>query len=447
MTKDPFGWPAGNDETPALEKKPRKSELAEDVLDLQIEAMLVGEAIKVNEGNNGVIFKVAIPLETALAETLKLEGEGDSVDTAIKVMKLYQPGAGEKEFEMQGKVFDLCETSKKEGARVAEIPRPIIIRDIDLSEESATTLKTGGVLFSGTKAEVILMDYIEGVDLATYLYREVVKRHPKASHIHESVEDLSFTDLQIEAALALGYAAPGGKSHRAEEKLFEAEVVANQNAQLLVKYLEKNDFVLDPRVVEIIKNTLEVMHKNGIFHRDAHLRNFMIDPNSLDKEEDPIVYLIDFGTSVVAGPAERVDVSDIYLEGGKRFISDDYAENFLTPLTKSKEEKNKEKIKQRLGKALRLKKRLEKRPEWQNFWAKYEKNEGLSVSSIFEEIKGWSSVSNPDLQFTVFTLILAELDEEGRLDRAELKSFIEEELNKKPVPFVHNQLVQVAELF
>jgi len=445
--KDPLSWPAAEEKKPLSEEPPKKSEMAEDMLDLQIESMLVGEAIKVNEGNNGVIFKVAIPLETELAETLKLEGEGDSVDTAIKVMKIYQPGSGEKEFEMQGMVFDICAAAKEEGTRVAEIPRPIIIRDIELSEGSATTLKTGGVIFSGTQAEVILMDYIEGVDLATYLYREVVKRHPKAAHIQKSVEDLSFSDLQKEAALALGYAAPGGKSHRAEEKLFEAEVVANQNAQMLVKYLEKNDFVLDPRVVEIIKNTLDVMHEKGVYHRDAHLRNFMIDPDSLDKEEDPIVYLIDFGTSIVAGSTERVGVSDVYLEGGKRFISDDYAENFLTPLTKSSEAKNQEKKNRKLATALRMKKRLEKRPEWQRLWSKYEKDGEISIATAFEEIKGWSSVSSPELQFTVFTVVLAELDEKGSLDRAELKSFVEAELEKNPIPFVHNQLIEVSDLF
>ena len=425
-------------------KEPAESEVSEQDCGKQLELLLTERASKINEGNNGIIYKVEIGLDTELAHLLHLEGEGESVEKVIKLLKVYHNGQGKEEFEMQKRVYALCEEARSKGEKVARVPEAISMSDLNLSEDAKELLKSEGYEFASGHADIILMDYVEGVDLATYLFQEVVKRHSKLEHLRGEAETMSINDLQIEVPLALGYSKPGGKSHREGERHFEAEKVANENAELLVRFLEKSGFVLDPRIIEQAKGAFDAMHKGGLYHRDAHPRNVMIDPSTLGTESDPDVFLIDFGTAKEASPAE--DKDEIYNDGEKRYVPDSYIANLLGRLTKTQEEKDREVILNKLNQARRLKPRLEKRKEWKEFWVDMSQN-NLSVPEIFERTKKWPGGASPETQVKIFTLILLELSDAGKLDGAEIQSFVEEKLTGSVPPFLHNQLVDISRAF
>ena len=186
------------------------------------------------------------------------------------------------------------------------------------------------------------------------------------------------------------------------------------------------------------------MHNEHIYHRDAHPRNVMVNPESLGGESDPDVYLIDFGATKEV--YSRAEADDIYSDGDKRYVSDEYVEVFLAPLTKTKEAKKQEMLKKKIDTARSLKSRIARTTEWKQFWIDYEKA-SISLTEIFAQLERWKILSSQELLINTFTLILIELEDQGRLNQEELAIFIEDKVQGKVQPFIRNSLVDILKLF
>lgn len=422
-----------------------EKDLAERVLDQQVEELLIKSAQKINEGNNGVIYRVEIPVDSEVAQKLGIVGEpGSSVGKVIKLLKVYQPGQGQNEYEMQRRVYELCEVARQEGKSVARVPQAITIRDLFLSEDAKMMLSSQGYNFSSGHADVIMMDYVEGVDLATYVFQEIVRRHPSLVHLKDDADQMSMFDLHSSVAGALGYSKPGGKARGEMERAMEAEAVANQNAELVIKYLEKDGFVLDRRVIDQVRAAINLMHANNLYHRDAHPRNIMINPESLGGEAEPEVYLIDFGATAEVEP--NTSFEDIYSNGAKRYVSDEYVVNFFAPLTTTREEKEQVVLKKFLDDARSLGKRISRTKEWQELLSEIDAG-SITIEETFSRLERWKILSNQELMIKAFTLVLLELQDRGKLNRDELIEFAKQKLSAKVSPFIHNSLISILKSF
>ncbi len=376
----------------SLDKKNKVSEretetredVAESVLERAIEL-----SWKVNEGNNGIVCllemeKMEEGVKEALCQLNERIREKESL--ANKVLKIYRPGEGEKEFALQKECWESIESSPDKD-KMMQIPEPLIfqdvavktkeaqnrlekwgfklptftlpkelaerlkekkeeipeglVREIDftekglkiinefIEEEKRSDSKKVKFKLPEVRAELFLMDSISGEDLATILYREVIKRHPGASDWGNSSEGMSIDQLQDKIAQIFDFKRPGGKHARGEDKIFEEEMVKRQNASEVRKYLIKEtDFMIDSEQFDKIEKTITHLNKEGFYHRDLHERNIMFD-------EQGEVYMIDFGSA----KKEKTARDSVYEEGEKVFIRDRSIINKLKIFTNPQEKR------------------------------------------------------------------------------------------------------------
>ena len=271
--------------------------------------LLRDDCVFFNEGNNGLVLKVA-PNEGIKEDWEKL-GLEEHDDFVIKVIKIYLPGEGAREFALQKELFDSM--SGVDASRYAAVPRPLLFMDLPIDAEIQEVLKNQGGRFVGDRAEVLVMEQLSGIDLATYLYREVLCRRFPEEYTKEDVAGMSFSRLQGEVVVRLGFATLGQFSG-GERELGE-QIVMEQNAQKLQKALVDSGFYLPPDVLARIEQTIKKMHAVGIVHRDLHERNIIIDPSG----EPMGVGVIDFG----GAKKVAADEADPYEERGVRYMSDE----------------------------------------------------------------------------------------------------------------------------
>lgn len=284
----------------------------EEALDTVLETLLGENAVRINEGNNAVIFRVAfekIPEEVVDYVARTYNGLEIDRDQVIKTLKIYAPGAGRHEFLMQQTAWQAVQAAavadpEKE---YAKIPTPMLDRDLPLSDKTRDRLKEQGVKAVSNRVEMLLMDYIPGYDLITTLYRELVRRHPKLADqayrvdLPESDPDTlsDFERLQELVAERLSFQVPGGKSRDVGERAYEQRKVESANMAMIIKELKHCRFALHPRILRQIKTTVDLLNSQHLFLRDLHLRNVMVvgDP-SADAAMPPQAYILDFGSAV-----------------------------------------------------------------------------------------------------------------------------------------------------
>lgn len=307
-------------------------ELLERFFDARICELLFHHAEKLNEGTNGVIFSFRIDdvpeeLKVQLAE----RGIELGTEAAVKIMKVYVHGKDKKEFLLQQEAFRIL----SEGTHpvpVAGVPRPILYRDIEIADELQEKLKLAGVRSSSNRIELIVMDLIQGEDLAMIMYKEVLRKHPRAVHLAAEIDSMTFQDLQDEVASVLHFASPGGKARDEAQRQFEEIKVMDMNAEKLYSFLDRSGFVLPENILDQLENALKILHEHGLYHRDAHHRNFFIQGDISGKktegQEQPRAFIIDFGASVQV--SENVDELAVYsqyeeLESPAQRYVDDFA--------------------------------------------------------------------------------------------------------------------------
>ncbi|MCF6276935.1 MAG: protein kinase [Candidatus Magasanikbacteria bacterium] len=336
------------------------------------------EGVKINEGNNGVIVRVEGGVLDEEIKNVNPKFEGQSL--VSKIFKIDSVTEATNEFNVMSSAYDVLnsifESSPDKVEEYAKIPQAHINYNLkDLDAELAETLSNYGVpAREGGSLNVIIMDAVDGKDFNTILFEEVAKRHPKL--IDLKLENTSFKQLAYEVQVALKFSKSGttggGK-----------ELLDRENVAKVVDFFgigkgkkgEGSEFRLPEDFFSKIANTIKLLNENGIYHRDLHERNIMMDKNG-------DVFVIDFGMGL-----NDKKVTDPYysnLKGGE-FNRDTGFVEFWQDIAEDRSEAGtKKKKKNILGTKLsRHFDMLEKRKMTQKF-----NNEmRIPVQSLFEAIK------------------------------------------------------------
>lgn len=248
---------------------------------------------KANEGNKGVILE--FDLSKMSPEDLRLllppETEIPSELLAAKILKIYTPGQAAAEAKMQDRAYDVINNPDNQNSPLAKIPKVYYNSEISVANpELDHYLESCGVNTVGGKVGMMLMDYVDGEDLATHLYHQVIEHDQKLADLKQRLahgEDLSFNDISARVQSALGYQKPPHQAEQAVELKIEAK-----NADKLFSALKSYGFELDQAILDKLRNTIRLLHDNNIYHNDLHERNIMLVKDDLGKIID--VYLIDF---------------------------------------------------------------------------------------------------------------------------------------------------------
>lgn len=267
-----------------------------------IEYMLL-DAEKINEGNNGIIKIMDVrQLPRELIEYLNdinpnFFSERNQI--AIKILKIYSEGVGRHEYEMQRQSYEAVTKKIKDAIPLAMIPEPLFYKELTIqSEDVKRRLREEGLQQFDNKIEIIIMDLLPGEDMATYLYRQVVKiaeQDPELAkellHRGAKAEEMNLGELQSTVHRILDFRKPGGKHRTDHDNEVEEEAVKRDNADKLIGFLKKRGFTINKEWIEKINNTISILHQSGIYHRDLHERNVMID------EKNNEIYILDFGSA------------------------------------------------------------------------------------------------------------------------------------------------------
>jgi len=314
-----------------LEKEPQsitkteseKSDI-DKLIDARLEEVLLHGLEKVNEGHNGVIFKADIQkFPPELVEKLRETGVEMEETPAIKILKVYEVSVGRKEFDAHTAAYEVLANNDGD-VPMADTPRPLLYRELEsLSTETQDQLRAHGIESKGQVA-MLVMELIPGEDLATTMYREILKRHPQASKIFTDVKNMRVNELfdAVKSTLKLS-AVPAGIQPEKKAALIR------HNASEIYGFLARNGFTIDPEVHEQAKNAFMQLHHNGIAHRDAHERNIMI-----SKKRGKIrTTIIDFGSSRIFSG----QYGDYLYKGtnGEEYIPDEELIKKLEMLTKN----------------------------------------------------------------------------------------------------------------
>lgn len=309
-----------------LELINQRIEEYERVIEANIELVLVSHR-KINQGTNGVLYKFGIDeMSSELRQALEARNSRIDKDAAVKLLKVYSPGQGQHEFDMQMKAYQIVKNSPHP-KRLAWVPKPIMCRDIEISDYARQKLNADGAGLTENKAEVLIMDFVEGDDLLKLLYVKALREHnklvrergfgvrQKADHEIEAIGEVDIPDdeEQLHARIAEVFHFPKtlirAREH-AEREHFNM-VAFNENNIKVYHFLRQQGFRLNPVIVDQIKHTLELYRDQKFFHNDAHERNFLIvgDPEvSADENgSNTQSYIIDYGRAGVLPEGSNED--------------------------------------------------------------------------------------------------------------------------------------------
>lgn len=289
--------------------------------DKNLEHIIV-ESFPANEGNNGFIFKfdvrgIAHELESDQDLVKEFENKGLSVEdfigqetAAIKLFKVYDVEAGRKEYETQMQAYELFEKSSHKD-KLARIPKPFWFHEFSISEQTQQVLNERGAKIQNGRVAMIMMDFVQGKDLATLFYEWIVEKyHERISNVKETDDSrghpdeemeaylprnsTSFSELQKSVGRLLHFTAPGGKALHEGEREFERRKIFAENADKIYSFLRQTEFKLPPGIIERLQESFHLLHHAGLYHNDPHERNFMIGQKESGRAD---IYIVDFGAS------------------------------------------------------------------------------------------------------------------------------------------------------
>ncbi len=270
---------------------------------------------RMNEGSNGVIYRIDVgDLPTTERGIVMESGLFPVEDTsAIKILKVYSTEAGHKETVNQRKAAFFLKEARAQGKNVACVPEAhldhvIAFETPELQEAFRRVLKIDSM---GTKVNCIAMEYVEGEDLATYLWRAYARAFVRKVVRSDSEHVTGITDKEIEylekpstfneirnyvtvleqrakvlpelRALFLEEVRPG----HTQEALVKERMAHDRNAKRMSTLLLQDGFTIDSDVYDKISNSMDVFRENGLVYLDGHERNIMLRP-------DGEVFVIDF---------------------------------------------------------------------------------------------------------------------------------------------------------
>lgn len=261
--------------------------------ELEFDRFLLEHA-PVNSGTKALIFKVeAAEIPAEVAE--KYTTAGSKTDNAaLKVLKVYNRGRGEAEFQAQMHAYQMVEQARLSGQDVAWVPTPLEWQSVRIEDETKKVLNTEGAHLLSNDAELLVMDFVEGEDLATVFYKWIIEHVPAdKQYLVQNVNPSNFEDLQRAVSEILEFIRPGGKGSNEAARVGEERRVTNMNAEKTYRFLKKSGFRLNPRVIAQIKNTFRIFKDNGFYHNDDHERNFMV-TGDYSGDGEVQAYVVDF---------------------------------------------------------------------------------------------------------------------------------------------------------
>jgi len=282
-----------------------KIELTEavDFLRRELSELIKSGGRKIKEGNNGII----ISLEEGLVRSFFKKQNLDVSDSVVsKILKIYRAGDAEREAGFQNDAYEIIEKAKLHNPdlKYADIPKMHLYQTLEtgqikdfLDHECGLNGKVG------EKIEVIIMDEMPGEDLATVMYREILNKVLADRRLRQNVADLenwskedfdnmSFENLMLHVGRALKLETPTAKDIVDPMKM---RGISQRNAKKIKKHIGYLPVLAD--IFERLKNTVKVLHENGLYHRDLHERNVMVSGSGKDLK----VSLIDFGSAAKIG--------------------------------------------------------------------------------------------------------------------------------------------------
>jgi len=300
------------------QKEEKRSEKIENIIDRSLVDEIIEKGKKDNEGNNGIILKMKFGnLSSELQEALQQEGV-QSDDRAVKMLKVYKEGMGKREFQMQEKAREIINEADK--SPVAKVPKPDLHKDVELTEKEQELLAEMADWTSPEeRAEFLMMDYVEGDDLYTYMIKETAKRHPDLPNLSdtEEINKRRFKELEKDVQQVLNFKVPSGDLRGDDEKRHQQDRVFKDNEKILYNTLKKKGAHVNREILDQVKNAIDALHEAGYAHRDLHERNIMIDGNPFESEDDLKAFMIDFD-QMQAIEGDRVTPSDYEDEKGRR---------------------------------------------------------------------------------------------------------------------------------
>ncbi|HYE22646.1 MAG TPA: hypothetical protein VD998_03585, partial [Verrucomicrobiae bacterium] len=238
---------------------------------------LLKEQNPVNFGKEGLIYRMsAKEMSPAMLEVFREAGIEITKDSAVKVLKVYKPGQGEKEYQAQMQAYKIIEDFLAEHPDLrgfyALVPTPIDYRRITLSDETQDLLNREGAHLTSNEVEILMMDFIEGEDLLETFYRWVAKHVPRDKEytIASDPDSAGYMQLHQMAAgiLEFGPMPP--------ENTPEADMELENRRRKLYGFLQRTGYRMPGNTVEQIANTRKLLQKNNLYHNDEHERNFMV---------------------------------------------------------------------------------------------------------------------------------------------------------------------------
>jgi len=295
---------------PSLEERREAFETA-------IEIALL-HAVKRNEGHKGVICEIDIDVfpEEIIAsfqeKNPSILKDKDSI--ASKMLKIYSAGASKNEAERQIRAYDIVKDNEGSEKDLAKVPTLLACEELTVTHDGLKEkLRDEGIDVSAGRIEIMLMDYIKGEDLAMYIVKKIVNHHPELRDLKQVLSDgeyVAFEELHRRMVSALRFSRPGGKHREEHLRMFEEIKIAGQNVDLMISYMERNDIVIEPKILEKLKNTIDLFQKKEFYHGDLHERNIMLELD--DQGEMTEVYVIDYGDNRALGDGNLLEQSNDY---------------------------------------------------------------------------------------------------------------------------------------
>jgi len=296
-------------------------------------AVLYGQ--KHNEGQNAVIFRVEVSklppeaLQKIFTEKNKKIPVGG---LASKVIKVYVSAVAAKEAGNHQQIFELINKEIQDSDQpMARIPEPHVNAELPIRTPSMKSkLEEAGIQIHSDKIGIMMMDYINGIDLMTHVYRQIIKNlpedqfklnYPDVSMIKKQlVDDPDSVDFaKLEEAIIFALAIQGGKAGEGDEDRIRRDL---GNRKRVFDAFQSLGLTIDPEILNRVRRTVSFMNKNGIYHNDLHERNIMIETDQDGELVD--VFLIDF---------DKVSGTKDESWGGDMGVVGEYGK-----LTKTKEE-------------------------------------------------------------------------------------------------------------
>ena len=260
-----------------------------------LELMLTWRSKKINEGNNGVI------LEVDLSKPLLIENKERPINNRIieaephkmivgKILKIYSAGMGRREFEMQKMAREAI--GRNEFVRV---PRAFFSKRLMIADnEFRKFLRSVGIDTAGqrTNVDMIAMEKVKGKDLDHFAYEQFILAYAAEPQFSGQCPAKSWPE----------YFKTANKRELRNYILDKLDLPISNLADVAVREGLRGRNLLPTGAYAGMKAAIRSLHRAGLYHRDLHAGNIMIEQRPEGDAKQNKLCLIDFGTAKAVDP-------------------------------------------------------------------------------------------------------------------------------------------------